>query len=246
MTSQTSAPPTAASVTAIGGGRLALLFQESLTAITRLRIDQKAVADAATFRAQILRLLHLAEEQGKAMGYDPADMQLAVFAVVALLDESALNSREATWADWARRPVQDELFGGHMAGEWFFQHIERLLARPDTPHLADLLELHQLCLLLGFRGRYGASDRGALHAISAQISERLRRIRGAPSEFVPGWLPPNDVVASRDPWIRPLVIGLVSTIVLAGALWGAGALALRSAVGEVAVPTPAASPAASQ
>ena len=244
MSTPSSAAPTAASVTPIGGGRLALLFQESLTSITRLRADQKAIADTGTFRTQIVRLLRQAEEQGKESGYDPADMQLAVFAVVALLDESALNSREASWADWARRPVQDELFGGHMAGEWFFQHIERLLARPDTPALADLLEVHQLCLLLGFRGRYGAADRGALHAISSQVGERMRRIRGASPEFVPGWLPPNDVVTSRDPWIRPLVIGLASSVLLAGVLWGAGALSLRGAVRSIEVPPASSAPVA--
>jgi type VI secretion system protein ImpK len=89
------------------------------------------------------------------MGYTSEDVRLAAFAVVALLDESALNARQPALADWARRPLQDELFGGHLAGEWFFQHVEQLLARPDSAALADVLEVHQLVLLLGFRGRYG-------------------------------------------------------------------------------------------
>jgi len=236
MSNQISATPTPASVTAIGSGRLALLFEEALTAVTRLRANQKAVTDATAFRAKLLHLLRQADADGRAAGYDPADMQLSVFAVVALLDESALNSRDGAWADWARRPLQDELFGGHMAGEWFFQHVERLLARPDTPALADLLELHHLCLLLGFRGRYGAADRGALHAIAAQVAERMRRIRGPSGEFVPDWAPPNDRVSRRDPWFRPLVIGLASSVLLAGALWGAGALSLRRAVDAIAPP----------
>jgi type VI secretion system protein ImpK len=187
----------------------------------------------------MLHLLRRADDEGRAMGYEAADVQLAVFAVVALLDESALNATEPAWADWARRPLQDELFGGHMAGEWFFQHVDRLLARPDSPELADLIEVHMLCLLLGFRGRYGAADRGALHAITSQLSERMRRIRGTPSEFVPGWRPPDDAVAARDPWIRPLVAVLASCVVLAALLWGGGALSLRGAVGEVVVPPPA-------
>jgi len=243
MTSHASAGSTAASVTAIGAGRLALLFEESLTAISRFRADQKAVADASAFRAQMLHLLRKADEEGRAAGYDPADMQLAVFAVVALLDESALNAREAAWADWARRPLQDELFGGHMAGEWFFQHVERLLARPDSPALADLVELHHLCLLLGFRGRYGAADRGALHAIASQLGERMRRIRGARGEFVPGWEPPDDRVTSRDPWLRRLVVGLAASAVLVVALWGAAAFSLRGALDGVVVPASGAAPA---
>ena len=184
----------------------------------------------------MLQLLRRADEQAQSMGYEQPDVQLAVFAVVALLDESALASQDAAWAEWARRPLQDELFGGHMAGEWFFQHIERLLARPDTPALADLLEVHQLGLLLGFRGRYGAADRGALHAIASQIGERVRRIRGTPADFVPGWMPPGDVVSSQDPWLRRLVFGLAASAVLIVILWGAGALSLRSSIAGVVVP----------
>lgn len=243
MTSPGSAPPTPAAVATVGQGRLALLFQEALTAITRLRANRQTVTEAAAFRTQMLHLLRKAEEEGQSMGYDAADMQLSVFAVVALLDESVLSSADATWAEWARRPLQEQLFGGHMAGEWFFQHIDRLLARPDTPALADLLELHELCLLLGFRGRYGAGDRGALHAITQQVSERVRRIRGARADFVAGWKPGDDAVAAIDPWIRRLTIGLVSTLVVGVALWGVGMFSLRSAVSGIAVP-PAAAPAA--
>ena len=229
MTSPLIAGPTPAAVTPVGLGRLALLLQEALTVVTRLRADRQAVPDVGAFRDQMLQLLRRADHDAQASGYESADVQLAVFAVVALLDESALNSRIPGLADWARRPLQDELFGGHMAGEWFFQHIDRLLARPDTPVLADLLEVHQLCLLLGFRGRYGAEDRGTLHAISVQAEDRVRRIRGAPKELVSGWKPPDDAVALRDPWIRRLAIGLAASVLFAAGLWGAGALSLREA-----------------
>lgn len=244
MTSSVSAAPTPASVSAVGAGRLALLFQEVLTAVVRLRANRQGVPDVAAFRNDMLLLLRRAEETGQAMGYDPADMQLAVFAVVALLDESALAAADGNWTEWARRPVQEQLFGGHMAGEWFFQHIERLLARADTPALADLMELHQLCLLLGFRGRYGAGDRGALHAIGAQLAERIRRIRGPGGDFVAGWQPGDDGVAATDPWIRRLTLGLVGTVVLAALLWGGGFFSLGSAVNGISIPATAAAPAA--
>ena len=162
MTNAVAAGPSPSAVAEVGRGRLALIFQEALTAVTRLRANRASVTDVAAFREHMLELLRRAERLGQSQGYDPADLQLSAFAVVALLDESALSSPEGAWSDWARRPLQEQLFGGHMAGEWFFQHIERLLARPDTPALVDVLELHEICLLLGFRGRYGAGDRGAL------------------------------------------------------------------------------------
>ena len=211
---------------AVGTGRLALLLQEALTAGARLRAGRQLVPDAATFRAQLGQLLARADQEARVAGYDPADVRLTLFAVAAYLDETVLNARQPALADWARRPLQDELFGNHMGGEWFFQHVDQLLARPDAPALADLLEVHQLCLLLGFRGRYGAGDPAALEAIAARVGERIVRLRGAPTLLAPAWRPPADAAATRDPWLRPLAIGAAAAAALALALWGAGTLAL--------------------
>jgi len=222
-----SAPPTAVP------GRLAGTLQESITAILRVRANRQPVTDAAVFRTQMLQLLRTAEQEALAMGFSTADARLALFAVVAFLDESVLNIGSAALTDWARRPLQDELFGGHMGGEWFFQHIDQLLARPDAPELADLLEVHQLCLLLGFRGKYGAGDHGALHAITGRITERLHRLRGPAGELAPAWRPPDDRVDARDPWLRRLAIGAIGSVVLLVALWGTYAFLLRAETRDI-------------
>jgi type VI secretion system protein ImpK len=213
-------------------GRLAFLLQEALTAVVRLRAGRQPVADAAPFRAQMTQLLQRADAEARGIGFAAEDTRLAVFAVVALLDESALNARQPAFADWARRPLQDELFGGHLAGEWFFQHVEQLLARPDSEQLADLLEVHQLVLLLGFRGRYG-HDAASLQTIAARVGDRLARLRGDYGAMAPSWRPPADAVTLRDPWIRRLAIGLAASVVLAAALWGAGALTLGSTTDQI-------------
>ena len=217
-----------------GTGRLALCFQETLTAVARLRADRQPVSDAGAFRAHMLQLLGRADADARAAGYDPADVRLAGFAVVALLDESALNARQPALHDWARRPLQEELFGNHMAGEWFYQHVDQLLARPDSGALTDVLEVHQLCLLLGFRGRYGAHDPGATHAVAARVGERVARLRGAPGDLAPAWRPPDDAVAGRDPWVRRLGLALVAALLLAAGLWGVGALTLGGERAELA------------
>jgi type VI secretion system protein ImpK len=228
-----SSTPTAAPG-AVGTGRLALAFQETLTAVARLRADRQPVADADAFRAHMLQLLGRADADARAAGYDPADVRLAGFAVVALLDESALNARQAALADWARRPLQEELFGNHMAGEWFYQHVDQLLARPDSAPLADLLEVHQLCLLLGFRGRYGAHDPGAVHAVASRTGERIARLRAAAGDLAPAWRPPDDAVVGRDPWVRRLGLALAASLLLAAGLWGVGAVTLGGQRAELA------------
>ena len=228
-----AAAPGVAPGLALGTGRLALALQEAFTAGARLRAERTSVPDAGAFRAQLVQLLARAEQEAQQAGYAAADARLAVFATVAFLDETVLNARQPSLADWARRPLQEELFGGHMAGEWFFQHVDQLLARPDTPELGDLLEVHQLALLLGFRGRYGASDGGALHAIAARVGERIGRIRGPAGELVPGWRPPDDAPPAVDRWQRPLIAGLATAVVVAGVCWATAAWLLGGAAREI-------------
>jgi type VI secretion system protein ImpK len=237
---------------AVGTGRLALAFQEVLTAVVRLRAQRQPVTDGAAFRGQMTALLQRADAEARAAGYAPEDARLGAFAVVALLDESALNSPQPALASWARRPLQDELFGEHLAGERFFQHLDALLARPDSPPLADVLEVFGLALLLGFRGRY-AIDTGALPAIAARVGERVQRVRQssgahaarARGDLVTGWRPPDDAVAGRDPWLRRLTTALVACLALAVLLWGAGQLSLASARDDLREMAPASAPAPS-
>lgn len=228
----------------VSPGRLAAALQEPLTAVVRLRADRNPVTDAGAFRANILQLLARGEQSALSMGFNTADARLAIFAVVAFLDESVLNARMPALADWSRRPLQDELFGGHMGGEWFFQHVDQLLARPDSAELADLLEVHQLCLLLGFRGKYGAGDPHALYQITTRIAERLGRLRGPPGELAPSWRPPADAMDARDPWLRRLTTGAMASAALVVVLWVAYAFMLRSSTTDIramAPPAPATS-----
>jgi len=233
MTSSALPASPAPAVPALGTGLLALSLQEALTAIVRLRADRQPVTDAAGFRAHMLQLLGRAEQDARVAGYEPNDVRMAVFAVVALLDESVLNSRQPALADWARQPLNQELFGTHLAGEWVFQNVEQLLGRPDTPALADLLEIHQLVFLLGFRGRYGVADPAALHAYTSRVADRVGRMRGVPGDLAPSWRPSADAVKGRDRWIRPLVLGLAASALFGVALWGVGAMSLRGNAAEL-------------
>lgn len=222
-------------------GRLASALQEAFTAVVRLRAERQSVTDAAAFRAQIMQLLARAEQDALQMGLSTQDARIAIFAVVAFLDESVLNTRIPALAEWARRPLQDELFGGHMGGEWFFQHVDQLLARPDGPELPELLEVYQLCLLLGFRGKYGAVDNGQLQATTQRIAERLGRIRAVGRDLAPHWQPPADSVSTRDPWLRPLTFGAIGAVIVLFLLWGTYAFTLRSGTDSVRALAPAVS-----
>jgi len=174
------------------GWNLALGFQEVFTAIVRLRYNRQAVLDAETFRAQMRQALRVSEQEARSRGASAEDVKQVIFAVVAFLDESVLTSRNPVFANWARLPLQAELYGHQLAGEIFFQELQKTLTRNDSQETADLLEVYYLCLLLGFKGRYAAG--GDLRGIMAASQEKIRRIRGPLGPLSPRGAIPADAV----------------------------------------------------
>ena len=214
---------------------LALIYQEVMTAITRLRANRQNVDDAQVFRTHLRTALSAAEQDAVGAGYGPDDVRLATFAVVAFLDESALNSGHAAFADWPRLPLQEEMFGHHMAGEIFFQNIEKLLSRADTNVVADVLELYQLALLLGYKGRYSLAGVELLRPIMDSVGEKIRRIRGNVKELAPGWAAPKDAVnvTAPDTWVKNLMFIAAGSVLLALILFGAYKLLLGNGVSNL-------------
>jgi type VI secretion system protein ImpK len=174
------------------GENLSFIFQEVLTATVRLRSGRQAVADVATFRGQMREALRRADQEARGRGYSAESVKQSIFATVAFLDESILNLQNQTFAEWVRKPLQEELFGVHVAGEIFFENLKKLLSQNDAPELADVLEVYLLCLQLGYRGRYGMGAGGDLRAIIETLREKIRRTRGESKYLAPAWAPPPD------------------------------------------------------
>lgn len=211
---------------------LALVFQEVLTVVARLRANRQRVGDPEVFRSQVRNALKTAEAEGLRRGYVQEDVKVATFATVAFMDESILNSQNPLFADWPGKPLQEELFGVHIAGEIFFRNVERLLAKQDSAPLADLLEIHQLCLLMGFRGRYSAtSGTSEIRSILAQIEEKIQRIRRAAAPT-----PMREVevtVVPPDGWTRALQFSAIGCAALAILLFVIYKLLLASSAGAL-------------
>ncbi len=214
---------------------LALAFQEVLTVSGRLRSGRQAVNDAAAFRHNILESLKIADQQARAQGYNGEDIKLAIFAVVAFVDESVLNLRHPAFADWPRRPLQEELFGHHIAGEVFFKNLQDLLVRGESQDLADVLEVYQLCLLLGFAGRYSLGGRGELKAIADVTADKIRRIRGGAGPLSPAWALPLEPArqAGADPWVKRWTIAAAACFALVLVLFAIYKLVLGSGVSSL-------------
>lgn len=203
-------------------GQLALVLQEVFTATVRLRANRQVAADADSFRAHIKHLLSEAQREARRLGYSSDDVSLVLYAAVAFLDESVLNSDQPMFSSWPNRPLQEEIFGGHMGGEVFYQHLRQLLAAQDSENVADVLEVFHLCLLLGFSGRYSTTDRGELRGLSTAAGEKIQRIRGSFGALSPAWELPSgeSIPRTRDPWLSVLLLLAVTTFVGVWLLFG--------------------------
>jgi type VI secretion system protein ImpK len=143
-----------------------------------VRSGRQRIADAEAFRAKAKAALQDVERDAIAAGYDVNDIKETHFAVVAFLDWVILRSDEPIRADWERRPLQEELFGHAHAGDIFFEKLNRISERRDSPELADILEIFLLCLLLGFQGRYSGALATHADGIAETVRRRIEHIRG--------------------------------------------------------------------
>ena len=178
----------------------------------------------------------MAAGEARQRGYTDEEIKLAEFACVAFLDESILNLRSPIFADWPRQPMQEEMFGHHVAGEIFFQHLEKLLGLADSQALADVLEVFHLCLLLGFTGRYSIGGKGDLQNVIRRTGEKIFRIRQMSAEISPMWQPQSGgfvPVAGKDKWVKRLAILGCSMLALAIVLFAVYKISLNSGISTI-------------
>jgi type VI secretion system protein ImpK len=214
---------------------LAYIYQQILTVIVRVRQNRQAVADANAFRANIQAGLRSAEKDAVKKAYAPDDIRNATLAVVAFLDESILNSNNPVFSSWHSMPLQEEMFGHHVAGETFFDNLEKLISRSDSNDVADVLEVYVLCLLMGYKGRYGLSGPEATRPVIDSAMEKIRRVRGPLVGLSPAWAVPEGgvVLAKRDPWVSRLAFGVLGFVILGILLFVGFKMRMLSAVSGI-------------
>ena len=171
---------------------LALLLQRA-TADDPAATDTALAAATAAFAA-----LHPSDES-RDLGLRADHLAAIRLALAAFLDESAaLQPGAERW--------RAELFKNlglppsANVGHEFFERLGPLLAAqaPDPADLA-VLQVHALCLLLGFRGRYGAR----VDAAETEILHLLRRLQLRLRPCLAPRPPPPFGHVPRDMPLRP-------------------------------------------
>jgi type VI secretion system protein ImpK len=129
--------------------RLSDVFIKPL-AFTRLFL-QAPDSDEAAFRPRLEQQLSEARLAASDAGYQRSDIEGALFAALAWIDEAVMCSDWDGAEQWRRRPLQKSYFNTTRAGVEFFTRLEAL--RKEE---AAVREVFFLCLSLGFKGRFAA------------------------------------------------------------------------------------------
>ncbi len=189
-------------------------------------------ADPAALRARALELRTQIEQRGRDAGLPAADIEAATFALVALLDETVLKTRGPARDAWLMKPLQLELYGQTVAGEEFFERLEKL--RRERSGRIEALEVYFACLALGFGGRYNLAGPEKLAGLLAEVGSDIAAVRGAPARVLSPHLATEEeyaeVAGGGVPvWLSSLVFALavaaVWIVVKLLALHGAGGTA---------------------
>jgi len=184
-------------------------------------------------RKNISYMLQNLDRQGRNAGHGEEDIKASRYALCALIDETILNSRWAFKDQWAERPLQLEHFGEHMAGERFFDLLDRI--RQKGQRKADLLELFCMCLILGFQGKYKLRGREELARLTRTLVDEAGGYKGNTGGLSPHWKIPDEPVERPHRTIPKwaLVTG-IATVVLVIVVFIVFKLWLGSAASEAA------------
>ncbi len=152
--------------------------------------------------------------RGRAAGFPDTDLAEARYALVAFIDEQILKSNWPGRNEWMGRPLQLDLYGEYTAGENFFNRMRALLQQGNS---SPALEVYYLCLVLGFRGAYGATgDHRTLTTFYDSARQRVTQAWPATAKLAPHAEPPDRLPARRSShsaMVAVIVASLLAAIV---------------------------------
>lgn len=187
---------------------------------TQLR-NEVSHGDVSSLREHLIRQIRLFEDRAKTKNCAQNELLTARYLLCAFVDESVLSTPWGSDSPWASQSMLSTFHNETWGGEKFFQVLEKLLPEPERN--INLLELMSSCLMLGFKGKYGVSDRGAsqLMEIQDRLNQTIANQRGEfERELSPRWQGVPDkrhaLVKYVPLWVVAALAGVLLVIVYSG------------------------------
>lgn len=186
--------------------RLVDLSAEWLSLVLAVR-QASAVNDAAAIRARAMELKSQLEDDARRGGFTAPDVESATFALVGFTDEAVLRSTGPARESWIARPMQLELYGAMVAGEEFFDRMDRM--RKERESRIEALEVYAACLAFGFAGKHAFAGPERLKSLLGEVEADVAAVRGTGRRaLAPHAARPDDVGGAAAGTVIPAWLAL--------------------------------------
>ncbi|MEZ5306133.1 MAG: type IVB secretion system protein IcmH/DotU [Pyrinomonadaceae bacterium] len=152
-----------------------------------LRVKADIVKPSNNLRPKVAQLLEEFEKRAERYRFNHKVVRVSKFALASFVDETILTNDFPLKDEWEKYPLQLEYFGEQLAGNKFFEKLEAMLKQMEIT--ADAVEIYYVCMLLGFKGRYGVYEQDKLLSIMQATANALVKAgKIVPTELSPNWL----------------------------------------------------------
>ncbi|MGY3133980.1 type VI secretion system protein ImpK [Bradyrhizobium sp. USDA 4501] len=143
-----------------------------LLVVAQLRVVNNA--DIRVLRREMVEEIHRFEVRAAKDQASGSDVTAARYVICALLDEAVMTTRWGSESAWSDNSLLNQFHNETWGGERVFQILERVQAKP-AKYLA-LLKLINICLLIGFEGKYRVLEGGRerLEDLRSDVRRLLR------------------------------------------------------------------------
>lgn len=174
-------------------------------------LKNRCAPQGESFFDKMKQFLDDFDRQAKKLGATADDIHASKYAFCAAVDEIILRSQFNIRSAWERRPLQLAMFGEQLAGENFFNHLEKLRAQ-GAPRL-QALEVFHMCLLLGFQGKYMIEGEEKLNYLTSSLGDEIARMKGKSRGFAPHVDRPDQIINRLKSDVPMWVIGSVFALI---------------------------------
>lgn len=194
--------------------RINWVTSECFNAIAQLSRAHGGSSEPRLVYERMRAFLEAANKRAAEAGYAESELRQIGYALAALADEVAMAHDGPLRSHWSQQSLQLALYGDNVAGERFFEELERAREVPRV----DVLRTYYLCLLFGFRGRYAVrGGEAGLAEVLDGVRAQLARTLPTPELLAPDGARPGEgiVELSRKlPWPVLALGALALSVVL--------------------------------
>lgn len=168
---------------------------------------------------ELLHEMNAFQEAARAQGYASEFILVARFALAATIDDIISNTPWGSQGQWESFSLLSKLNPEPTPPDRFFIILERISKDPAT--YIDVMELMYICLSLGFKGHYRATEfnNNQLEQITYVLYKNIRVFRGDFSKALSPFpiktpLPPTKALPKKTPIAAIILITALIVLTL--------------------------------